>query len=62
MLKPYLTVTEVATLLKINAQTVYRYVYARKIPFIKVGRKIRFSEAEILAWLAETSYSPSRRY
>ena len=46
-----LTISEVAELLKLSASTVRRLQRQRKIPFVKVGRSIRFIESDLTAYL-----------
>ncbi len=47
-----LTIVEVAELLKVSVWTIRRLQQQRKIPFVKVGRSIRFSESDLAAYLA----------
>ena len=51
MIKSVLTATEVAELLGVNVQTVYRLTQRGEIPFFKVGACTRFSESQIMAWI-----------
>ena len=46
----FLTVEEVAVLLRLKPRTIYNLVSRRQIPFRKAGRQLRFSEAEIEEW------------
>jgi excisionase family DNA binding protein len=46
-----LTVPEVAGLLKISVPTLRRLQQQRRIPFIKVGGRIRFSRSDVAAYL-----------
>jgi excisionase family DNA binding protein len=45
-----LTVREAASLLAVKPRTIYAWVAARRIPFRKVGRLLRFERAELLTW------------
>ena len=47
----FLTVNEAAALLKVPASWVYRKTSEREIPHRKIGKHIRFSERDLLAWL-----------
>lgn len=49
----YLTVSEVAELLRIRPRTVYQMVSQRRIPFRKAGRILLFEESEIDSWTKE---------
>ena len=48
----FLTVEEVATMLRIKTRTVYEMVSQNRIPFRKVGRRTVFLLEEILEWTA----------
>jgi excisionase family DNA binding protein len=44
-----ISASEIATRLGIQCQTVYLWVRLKKIPFYRVGRLVKFDEAEVLA-------------
>jgi excisionase family DNA binding protein len=46
----FLTVEEVAAMLRIKARTVYEMVSQNRIPFRKAGRRTVFLLEEILDW------------
>ncbi len=46
-----LTVPQLANELGLSRQTIYQYVAARKIPFIKIGKSVRFRPGEISDWI-----------
>lgn len=46
-----LDIPRLAALLSINTRHVRRLIQERRIPFIKVGRLIRFDPAEIQQWI-----------
>ncbi len=48
-----LTIAEAARLLGISATSMRRLQQGRRIPFFKVGRCIRFSSRDIVAYLAK---------
>lgn len=50
---PLLTVAEVAAQLGVSVHTVYSWVAQRRLPFLKVGRLLRFDARTIEAWLRE---------
>jgi len=54
-----LTVKQVAALTGWSVHTVYQKAWRREIPFIKLGRSIRFKEEEIMK-LIENSEMPRR--
>jgi excisionase family DNA binding protein len=52
LMEPLLTVAEVATHLRVDRATVYRWTAERELPAIRLSpRKLRFDPEEIRAWL-----------
>ena len=47
-----------ATYLNVSVDGVYAMVHERKIPFYKVGRRLRFDLAEINSWLEQRKQEP----
>jgi excisionase family DNA binding protein len=45
-----LTISEVADLLRVEVSTIYVWTSKRKIPFRKVGGRLRFDYGEIISW------------
>jgi excisionase family DNA binding protein len=45
-------IAELGKRTSIKAGTLRKYVAQRKIPFVKVGRLVRFRPSEIEAWIA----------
>lgn len=43
----FLTVSEVATLMRVSKMTVYRLVHSGELPAIRVGRSFRVSERAV---------------
>jgi len=50
---------DVAMLLGVEESTIYSWTYRKKIPFIKLGRLIKFRESEIKNWLDTKAVNPS---
>ncbi len=48
-----LCVDDVAHLLNVAPQTIYKWVRTGYIPHFKLGKCVRFSRAAVLQWLAE---------
>jgi excisionase family DNA binding protein len=42
-----ITVLDAAKFLAVSTSTLYGWVYQRRIPFVKVGRALRFELAEL---------------
>ena len=54
---PLLTIDAVAEALSLTRRHVQRLVAERRIPFLKVGRFIRFDPAALNVWLEERELS-----
>ncbi|MFM8238545.1 MAG: helix-turn-helix domain-containing protein [Actinomycetota bacterium] len=48
----FLTVQEVADLMRVSSMTVYRLIKAGELPAVRVGRAFRVSETDVDAYLA----------
>ena len=46
-----ISIDELASILRIRKGTIYNWVYRRKIPYVKVGRLVRFDLNEIAKYL-----------
>jgi excisionase family DNA binding protein len=46
-------VTTVAKLLSVDVRFVRRLVFERRIPYLKLGRYLRFDVAEVAEWLED---------
>jgi excisionase family DNA binding protein len=46
-----LTVTELSKLLCMMPGAIYMLIARRQIPYLKIGRRVRFDPAQIEAWL-----------
>ena len=57
----FLTVSEVASLLKLSESTVYTMVRAGEIPAVKLGKQWRVSETRLDEWLEEKEDSSEAR-
>ena len=59
MLPPkLLTVKEVSAITGLAPDTIYKMVSQRRIPFVKLGRLIKFEQEAIEAWIDEQSVKP----
>ena len=57
---PLLGIDAVATLLGVTRRHVQRLVAERRIPFLRVGRFIRFDEVSLNAWIDQQRVEPER--
>ena len=48
----FLTVQEVADLMRVSSMTVYRLIKAGDLPAVRVGRSFRVSDTDVDAYLA----------
>lgn len=53
-----LTVSEVAELTRLSKATIYSYISAKKLPFIKIGARCLFNESEIWQWINDRRVDP----
>jgi excisionase family DNA binding protein len=53
----YITIKELSTLLRISVGSLRKYARAGKLPFVKVGKMIRFNRMRIEEWLNNGSSS-----
>lgn len=52
----YLTIEDVAEMLKVARSTVYKFK-EMGMPFIKLGKTIRFKDAEVVEWVESHTIS-----
>jgi len=52
-MEKYMTVKEVADMVRLADQTIRRYVMFKQIPFHKIIRAVRFKRCEIEKWVEE---------
>ena len=53
----FLTVAEVAAVMRVSKMTVYRLVHSGELPAVRVGRSFRVPEHAVHAYLNESFYS-----
>ncbi len=51
-----ITVQEAAKFLAVSTSTLYGWVYQRRIPFVKVGRALRFEMAELQKFIQSNRF------
>ena len=51
----YLTVKEVASMLQVHTQTIYKWVRNRLIPYVNINGQIRFKREDIEGWIKKGS-------
>jgi excisionase family DNA binding protein len=50
-----LTKKEIANFLNVSIKMIDRKVHMNEIPYLKIGRLVRFSKKSVLAWAEETT-------
>lgn len=46
-----LTIDQIAEFLQVKRSTIYAWIHQQYIPYIKVGRLVRFRKDKIIEWL-----------
>jgi excisionase family DNA binding protein len=60
--KPYLSIAELSDYLQIAKGTIYKYTSKKRIPYFKIGKRVRFSKNSIDRWVKKLEkQSPKRR-
>jgi excisionase family DNA binding protein len=52
----FLTVAEVATVMRVSKMTVYRLVHSGELPAVRVGRSFRVPENDVHAYLQRSFF------
>jgi excisionase family DNA binding protein len=52
----FLTVAEVAAVMRVSKMTVYRLVHSGELPAVRVGRSFRVSEQDVNDYLRNSFY------
>lgn len=52
----FLTVAEVAEIMRVSKMTVYRLVHSGELPAVRVGRSFRVSETAVSEYLESSVY------
>lgn len=52
----FLTVAEVATLMRVSKMTVYRLVHSGELPAVRVGRSFRVPEEAVRQYLRDSFF------
>jgi len=59
-METYLTVNDVAELVKLSVQTIRRYTMNKEIPFHKINRTVRYKKSEIEQWVEKREASSAK--
>ena len=53
----FLTIAEVAAMMRVSKMTVYRLVHSGELPAVRVGRSFRVTEDDVDEYLRKSFYS-----
>lgn len=53
----FLTIAEVASVMRVSKMTVYRLVHSGELPAVRVGRSFRVTEDDVNEYLRKSFYS-----
>ena len=56
--EPLLTADDAATLLRVRRSTVYELARTRRLPHVRVGRRILFVRSDLAAWVVANRVLP----
>ena len=56
--EPLLTADDAAELLRVRRSTVYELARTRRLPHVRVGRRILFVRSDLAAWVVANRVSP----
>lgn len=54
----FMTVDEAAAYLGLSVHTLYSWTSQRKVPFVKLGNRVRFDRQKLDAWVETLSREP----
>ena len=57
-----LDIDGLASMLGVSERFVRRLVEERRIPFLKIGRHVRFEPAEVESWIRSSRIEPARPF
>jgi excisionase family DNA binding protein len=52
----FLTIAEVATMMRVSKMTVYRIVHSGELPAVRVGRSFRVTEKDVNEYIQRSFY------
>jgi excisionase family DNA binding protein len=54
----FLTITELSEYINTKKTTIYDMVYRKRIPYIKIGKLLRFNKETIEIWIKSKTFIP----
>ncbi len=59
-MKPLLNIKQASELTGLSVATLYKYVFLRTIPFVKLSTRVLFDEDSLAAWIDEHRREPAK--
>lgn len=56
--KRLLTIAELSEFLRTPIGTIYHWISQKRIPYVKLGRSVRFDPEQVNLWVKENSQKP----
>ena len=57
-MEKYLTIEEVCDILQVKKHYIYALTSQRKIPYLKIGRFLRFDRGKLEQWIRDQAQEP----
>jgi excisionase family DNA binding protein len=57
-----LTIQEAAGYLAVSVSTLYGWVWQRRVPFVKMGRALRFDSRDLEAFVEANKHRPPQKF
>jgi len=57
-MEKFIDIKELSDKLGVEVSTIYKWTHKRKIPFVHVGKLVRFSESDVMSWLRQRTVTP----
>src|SRR5208283_1411407 len=57
-MEKFMDVKELSDKLGVEVSTIYKWTHKRSIPFVHIGKLVRFRETDVMSWLAENTVIP----
>ena len=48
-------IKDVAGMLAMNPSNIYKLIYKKQIPYVRIGKALRFDKDKIMAWINQNS-------
>lgn len=59
---PLITIDELSDWIRMKPSTIRKWVFQKRIPFVKLGAAVRFRKNDIETWLKFHNYGPGHEF